>query len=205
MNLLNGKFDKALSIQSEALSLFQQIDEQHEQASCIVLGAEITWRKKDSDKALEMGNEGLELARRVKDSNAESYAIELLALIYKEQEALALPQQTTQLAVEGGGAGPDMAQSIVKEKGEYAGPTANELRPRVLELAVQCVGEGDLAADMPLMEAGLDSLAMVQFRNTLMGTYQGVSMPASLIFDHPSVAAISSYIEGELKDVHERS
>merc|ERR1712203_1121628 len=116
MYLLNSKFDKALATQSQALGLFQQIDEKHEQASCIILGAEITWRKKDSDKALEMGNEGLELARKVKDANAEEYAIELLGIIYKEQEALALPQMATQqMAIEGGGGGPDMAQSIVKE------------------------------------------------------------------------------------------
>merc|ERR1712186_299965 len=114
--------------------------------------------------------------------------------------------QTATLAIAGdGGGGDGPATSIVGEKGPYAGPGAEELRPKVLELAVQCTGEGELPADSPLMEAGLDSLAMVQFRNTLMGTFPGVSMPASLIFDQPSVAAISVYIADELKTQHENS
>merc|ERR1719188_2148886 len=152
-----------------------------------------------------MGNEGLEMARKSKDANAEAYAIQLLGIIYKEQEALAAPQaQAETLAIAGGG-GDGPAASVVGEKGPYAGPGAEELRPKVLELAVQCTGEGELPADTPLMEAGLDSLAMVQFRNTLMGTFPGVSMPASLIFDHPTVAAISTYIAEELKTQHENS
>merc|ERR1719499_2363 len=89
--------------------------------------------------------------------------------------------------------------------GPYTGPTAEELRPRILDLAQSVIGEGELLADSPLMEAGLDSLAMVQFRNTLLGTFQGVAMPASLVFDHPSVSAIASYIAGGMKDLKERS
>merc|ERR1711972_780120 len=91
MHLLNGRFDKALSVQQEALKILKEIDEKHELASCMVLGAEIYWRKKDPDTATDMGNEGLDMARKIKDLNAETYAIDLLAIIYKEQEALKAP------------------------------------------------------------------------------------------------------------------
>merc|ERR1719188_1962290 len=56
MHLLNGRFDKALSLQQEAAANLKEIDEKHELALCLVLGAEILWRQKDSEKAMNMGN-----------------------------------------------------------------------------------------------------------------------------------------------------
>jgi len=45
-------------------------------------------------------------------------------------------------------------------------------------------------------------LSMVQFRNTLQQQFPGVPMPASLIFDHPSVRAVSENIAEELMAAH---
>jgi len=196
LHLLNGLFDKAYALQQEALTMLREIDEKHEQAACIILGAEIQWRKKNVETAADLGNQGLELARKIKDGNAEAYAIDLLTLLYKEQEATTGPAQP--LAVT------DVTASAV-QRGPYAGPSVDDLRPRILDMAMQVIGEGEVIADSPLMEVGLDSLAMVQFRNTLLGNFQGVPMPASLIFDHPSVAALSFYISSEMKAIHDRA
>merc|ERR1719254_201400 len=95
LHLLNGRLDKAFQLQQQTLSLLREIDEKHEQAACMILGAEIQWRKGNVETAADLGNQGLELARKVKDGNAEAYAIDLLTLLYKEQEAAeaaAMPQ-----------------------------------------------------------------------------------------------------------------
>merc|ERR1712039_798662 len=94
---------------------------------------------------------------------------------------------------------PDAA---VVEKGPYSGPTADTLRPKIQEIALSLLGSDEVDADAPLMDSGLDSLSMVQFRNTLQQQFQGVSMPASLIFDHPNVTSVTDYIADALKDAH---
>jgi len=52
------------------------------------------------------------------------------------------------------------------------------------------------------MDSGLDSLSMVQFRNTLQQQFPGIPMPASLIFDYPCVRAVAENIVEELRAAH---
>merc|ERR1719277_1272060 len=127
----------------------------------------------------------------------------MLSILYKEQEAMAAPVAAITDGGAGGGGGDVTGTSIQSAKGPYAGPGIAELRPKIMDLALQSLGDEDVAADTPLMEAGLDSLAMVAFRNTLMGAFPGVPMPASLIFDHPTADSIAIYVAEELKEQHE--
>lgn len=47
--------------------------------------------------------------------------------------------------------------------------------------------------EQPLMEAGLESLAAVELRTNL-GNQLGVELPATLIFDYPSIATLADYL-----------
>lgn len=60
-------------------------------------------------------------------------------------------------------------------------------------VGVQAVGCMQVPEGQPLMEAGLDSLGAVELRNSLAATFQ-LDLPATLIFDHPSPAAIAAHI-----------
>jgi len=51
------------------------------------------------------------------------------------------------------------------------------------------------ALEQPLMEAGLDSLGAVELRNGL-ATLFAVELPATVTFDHPTAAALGTYIAG---------
>jgi 3-oxoacyl-(acyl-carrier-protein) synthase/acyl carrier protein len=53
----------------------------------------------------------------------------------------------------------------------------------------------DVSGGQPLMEAGLDSLAAVELRNEL-GARFAVSMPATVMFDYPTVDALAGFIAG---------
>jgi hypothetical protein len=49
---------------------------------------------------------------------------------------------------------------------------------------------------LPLKEVGLDSLLAVELRNVLTRSL-GTSLPATLLFDHPSLEALTQFLVGE--------
>ena len=51
------------------------------------------------------------------------------------------------------------------------------------------------ALEQPLMEAGLDSLGAVELRNALASLF-AVDLPATVTFDHPTAAALGTFIAG---------
>ena len=55
----------------------------------------------------------------------------------------------------------------------------------------------DLAADQPLMEAGLDSISAVELRNAV-NTDFGLELPATATFDYPSVDALAGFVASRL-------
>ena len=63
--------------------------------------------------------------------------------------------------------------------------------------AVKQVVGSSVGDDEPLMSAGLDSLGSVEFANVLTQAFS-MQMPGTLVFDYPSVRAISEFILGAL-------
>ena len=62
----------------------------------------------------------------------------------------------------------------------------------VLSLVARTAG-ATVAADAPLMEAGLDSLGAVELRNMLQAAVgDSVTLPSTLIFDHPTARGLAS-------------
>ena len=58
----------------------------------------------------------------------------------------------------------------------------------------------------PLSEAGLDSLGTIELRNALSSAFN-VDLPATLVFDYPSISQISDYIASFVipKEIHKHS
>ena len=50
------------------------------------------------------------------------------------------------------------------------------------------------------MEAGLDSLGAVELRNALSAKF-GAELPATLIFDYPSISALAGFLGSQLPDL----
>jgi len=71
---------------------------------------------------------------------------------------------------------------------------------QVQEVITRMVGM-EVPPTQPLMEAGLDSLAAVELRNEL-GSRFGIEMPATLMFDYPTLAALSSFVAAALTPPH---
>lgn len=78
-------------------------------------------------------------------------------------------------------------------------PSAARLSALLSELqsmAASVLGT-DVAPNQPLMEAGLDSLAAVELRNAVATRYQ-LDLPATLVFDHPTIAALAVFLASRL-------
>merc|ERR1711924_57276 len=95
------------------------------------------------------------------------------------------------------GAGP--AAPIVRAPGDKlhvtAGMDASVVAVKITEIAVQIIGDDeDIDLDMPLMQAGLTSNTAVMLRDELSKDLPGVNLPPTLMFDYPSITAISEFI-----------
>ena len=86
----------------------------------------------------------------------------------------------------------------VAETSEFTGMPEDELEQSLGEvvqgIARRFLSE-DHAADAPLMEAGLDSLSSIDFRNSVAKEL-GLKLPSTLMFDHPNTKAVAAFAAG---------
>ncbi len=102
-------------------------------------------------------------------------------------------------AGEAGGAAEEEEEELV-----VAGPApwstdleSWEVEEIVAEAVESILGQ-PVAADEPLMAAGLDSLGAVELRAALRERLGGLTLPSTLLYDHQSVAAIAAFITEDL-------
>lgn len=97
-----------------------------------------------------------------------------------------------------------MAGFIARQGGGAAGPQAahdletakRSVQQLLLNIATSIIGS-DVASDQPLMEAGLDSIGAVEFRNAVQSQFM-VELPATMTFDYPTVQTMAGFIAGRM-------
>jgi acyl carrier protein len=72
--------------------------------------------------------------------------------------------------------------------------------------AIQCtvqqvIGDSSIHMDTALMDAGVDSLLAVEFRNRLRSEL-AVSIPATVVFDYPTIAALAQHLSSLSGETH---
>ena len=90
-------------------------------------------------------------------------------------------------------------QRGIKSSEGPAALNADQIQEAVLEVIEGVMGHR-LPLDEPLMAAGLDSLGAVEFTNALQ-TKLGLDVPQTLIFDYPTVHAITDFLAPRLAPV----
>jgi NADPH:quinone reductase-like Zn-dependent oxidoreductase/SAM-dependent methyltransferase len=94
------------------------------------------------------------------------------------------------------GANGIQAQILAAPVGRRRTLLATFVRERALRALGQLAGHG-IDPSVPLGELGLDSLLAVELRNTL-ATALGRPLPATLLFDHPTIDALTDHLLREL-------
>ncbi|DBA84018.1 TPA: hypothetical protein ACH3X1_006502 [Trebouxia sp. C0004] len=67
-----------------------------------------------------------------------------------------------------------------------------------VQTALQSIIGESVGLEQPLMSAGLDSLGSVEFANVLSRRF-GMQMPGTLVFDYPTVNAVSAYLHSKMQ------
>ena len=58
-----------------------------------------------------------------------------------------------------------------------------------------------MAADAPLMSAGLDSISGTEFTNTLAKQFE-IELPPTFLFDYPTIESMAGFIAETLSLIH---
>ncbi|WP_433859775.1 type I polyketide synthase [Streptomyces kronopolitis] len=103
------------------------------------------------------------------------------------------PQEATTTATDRG----DLRGRLAGLSPAERGPVLDDMVRATLTEVLGHTDPSAIALDQPLVELGFDSLSAVQVRNKL-GLATGLSLPAMLVFDHPTVTAVRDFLAAEL-------
>lgn len=188
-HILANHTGEALRHAAEAQALFAELGDAAEEAHSLIIMAEIYAEDGKDDQAVEFANKGLTLARQVGDYGLEDRAITVVNDIIGKK---AQPEQKSQQQIE------YQAEAAVSTTA-VAAPAKQGLDPEWVKETVtkmiqqSLAGDEEVHEDSPLLEAGMDSLTSVSFRNGLNQTL-GMNLPAALMFDYPSMRAITAHV-----------
>ncbi|QTD96713.1 type I polyketide synthase [Streptomyces cyanogenus] len=149
--------------------------------------------------------QGLELFDAARRSGEAAVAAARLdgAVLRRQAEAGTLPAVLRGLVRtpvrRAGAAGTDgsWVETLASLPGEARGHAVSELVRTHLATVLGHADTASVDGDRAFKELGIDSLTAVELRNRLNAA-TGLSLPSTLVFDHPTPAALARYIDVEL-------
>jgi len=220
--MLNMKPEDSLAAADEAVVLFRDIGEVGNEASALLLSADCLRMTRQYTECGEAANEALRLAKEAGEPKLEEMANEILGFLqemqarqqqaWMAQQAMMNPgaglQMTPMAPQDMAGGMPEQAQSMARTE-RARGPAldlskgmdSTVVRGKVMEIASRITGaeDGEIEVDTPLMEAGLTSNSAILLRDELSQELPGISLPVTLVFDYPSIGAMTDLITSQGK------
>mmetsp|Transcript_96677 Transcript_96677/g.215440 ORF Transcript_96677/g.215440 Transcript_96677/m.215440 type:complete len:259 (+) Transcript_96677:2-778(+) len=187
-----------LASSDEAAKIFQKDGNVPGECVAELLSAEICADMGSFDKTKSHANNTLKLAKTCGDEESEKRALELLGqgpnmmpFMGGAPAPRAAPKAESS-APQAEAAAEDGA-SMAKAP-EKKGLDHESVRETVMAITSEVVGdESEINFDLALMEAGLDSLSAINFRNKLQSSLS-MKLPGTLMFDYPTARGITDFI-----------
>lgn len=217
--MMLNKPDDALRSADEAVILFREIGSDNNEASALLLSADALRLTRSYDESGAAAREALALFQKTFDAKGEELANRILGFLeqiqeqlnqqWMAQQAAQNPMQWQQMNMQfqpqeqDGGGMPEQAASLARQERERgpaldmsAGLDITVVRNKVTEIASRITGaeDGEIEADTPLMEAGLTSNSAILLRDELSQELPSITLPVTLVFDYPSISAMSDLI-----------
>lgn len=174
-HLFAGKLDDAVAKAKEAMELYKKANDKRDEVSALLLTAEATYMMGNKDAALKMADDAFARGKEQGDNNLQWRAQQLQHKIR--------PPGAAPVAAAAGDA-PAAAEAAAPKL------TSAEVQTMVITAVGEAIdleeaGGEENIMDTPMMDAGMDSLSSVAFRNLLQKKV-GFNLPASLMFDYPT-------------------
>lgn len=190
MHLVQGRAQDSLKAADDSARLFRTVGDVGGEGAAVVLSGEVHYACRELLLAKDAANRAMSLGQAAGDGTTQYRAQQLLERIQKaELQSQPQMQQQQQLG--------DVAQAEQQSSAQAPqkpGLDRVVVTKFVKETLDQSLGTDEAVdLDTPLMEAGLDSLSMVAFRNALQKE-SGIPMPASVMFDYPTMAGLISHV-----------
>lgn len=196
-------FEKALKTAQDAQHAFETASVESGVSHSLSLLADLYIVFGNDEKAKQSAEEALTIARACNDAAGEQLALDALQRIEKRrQEQLAkapvkAQQQTVVATDDSQSALPAAAAAVSAAPVEKKGLDPAYAKEKLLSLVKDVIASDDeVDQDVPLMEAGMDSLSSVQLMTEVSKAFK-LSLSPSLIFDFPTVRALTNHLVEE--------
>lgn len=196
-HLVCRSYEGASDAAREGMKIALEIHDRSLEASFLMTNAEIHVAQNYLGKADEEAKKALSIYRELGDASGEEYAKSILEQMYGTTRGGAAAADHTRVPEPG--SAPTAATASEPSVAVHKGPTKEYISESLIQLSANIVGD-QLEIDAPLMEAGMDSLSAVEFRNQVRGLVPGVNLPASLIFDYPNLRSITDFIHSKASE-----
>mmetsp|Transcript_7833 Transcript_7833/g.18679 ORF Transcript_7833/g.18679 Transcript_7833/m.18679 type:complete len:810 (-) Transcript_7833:199-2628(-) len=182
----------------EALKIAQEVGDKKLEAAMLCINAEVNVVENYMGKANEQAKQALAIFRELRDAEGEEYAKSILDQMYGTSRggvapASGAPMPAYETAMPAAAAASSVAMAV------SAGPTREFIMEGLRNLSKNVVGD-DIDMDSPLMEAGMDSLSSVEFRNQVRNLVPGINLPASMVFDYPNLKSMTDFIHSKTSE-----
>lgn len=148
------------------------------------------------DSAVDVIKQGISLFKKHNDQDGLESARELLGKIQGAKEVAPVVGATPIAASTETSTAAKPAFEVALDK-----PDMDMIESKIKYAVGNAIGGADpdsVEVDVPLLELGLDSLSSLELRNQLQKDF-GLKLNAQLVFDYPTVQALSDNIYGALE------